>query len=194
MDPMGDPLTTRLIQTGWEFTMEPDPSRQFGFIHDPERQFGNGSVWTRTRTRSDSPEPLLTLYGTHYPSHLRFIDTINPVSDGSQASSDEHLDIPIEKSRKRVRRYDTTHCRGRAELRRSMKSVTEWVKPKVGEASVWIFIEWYNEMEMGWCLSTPASAESILCVTLSTFVTCHCLSVHQPAIFKDILAGRDRVY
>jgi len=61
MDPLGDPLTTRPIQTGWEFTMEPYPSGQFGFIDDPDRQFGNGSVWTRTRTRSDRPEPWLTL-------------------------------------------------------------------------------------------------------------------------------------
>ena len=61
MDPLCDPLTTRPIQTGWEFTMEPYPSGQFGFINDPDRQFGNGSVWTRTRTRSDGPEPLLTL-------------------------------------------------------------------------------------------------------------------------------------
>ena len=61
MDPLCDPLTTRLIQTGWEFTMEPYPSGQFGLIDDPDRQFGNGSVWTRTRTRSDGPEPLLTL-------------------------------------------------------------------------------------------------------------------------------------
>ena len=41
--------------------MEPYPSGQFGFIDDPDPQFGNGSVWTRTRTRSDGPEPLLTL-------------------------------------------------------------------------------------------------------------------------------------
>ena len=61
MDPLCDPLTTRPIQTGWEFTMEPYPSGQFGFIDDPDRQFGNGSVWTWTRTRSDGPEPLLTL-------------------------------------------------------------------------------------------------------------------------------------
>ena len=61
MDPLCDPLTTRPIQTGWEFTMEPYSSGQFGFIDDPERQFGNGSVWTRTQTRSDGPEPLLTL-------------------------------------------------------------------------------------------------------------------------------------
>jgi len=60
MDPLGNPLTTRPIQTGWEFTMEPYPSGQFGFIDDQDRQFGNGSVSTRTLTRSDGPEPLLT--------------------------------------------------------------------------------------------------------------------------------------
>ena len=64
MDPLGDPLTTRPIQTGWEFPMEPYPSGQFGFIDDPDRQFGIGSVWTRIRTQSDGPEPLLTLVGT----------------------------------------------------------------------------------------------------------------------------------
>ena len=64
MDPLGDLLTTRRIQTGWEFTMEPYPSRRFGIIDDPDRQFGNGSVWTRTRTRSDGLEPLLILVGT----------------------------------------------------------------------------------------------------------------------------------
>jgi len=61
MDPLRNPLTTRPIQTGWGFTMEPYPSGQFGLIDDPDRQFGNGSVWTRTRTRSDGLEPLLTL-------------------------------------------------------------------------------------------------------------------------------------
>jgi hypothetical protein len=58
MDPLGDLLTTCPIQTGWEFTMEPDPSGQFGFIDDPDPQFGNSLGWTRTR--SDGPEPLLT--------------------------------------------------------------------------------------------------------------------------------------
>jgi len=61
MDPLGDPLTTRLIQTGSEFTIELYLSVQFGFIDDLNRQLGNGSVWTRTRTRNDGPEPLLTL-------------------------------------------------------------------------------------------------------------------------------------
>jgi hypothetical protein len=61
MDPLCDPLTTRPIQTGWEFTMEPYQSGQFGFIDDPDGQVGNGSVWTRTPTRSNGPEPLLTL-------------------------------------------------------------------------------------------------------------------------------------
>jgi len=47
--------------------MEPYPSGQFGFSDDPDRQFGNGWVWTRTRTRSDGPEPFVTLC---IPSHL----------------------------------------------------------------------------------------------------------------------------
>jgi hypothetical protein len=41
--------------------MEPYPSGHFGFIDDQDHQFGNGSVWTRSRTRSNGPEPLLTL-------------------------------------------------------------------------------------------------------------------------------------
>jgi len=61
MDPLGNPLPTHPIQTGWEFSMEPYPSGQFGFIDDPDHQFGNSSIWNRTRTRSDGPEPLLTL-------------------------------------------------------------------------------------------------------------------------------------
>jgi hypothetical protein len=56
-----DPLTPGPIQTGWEFTIERYPSWRFGFIENPDRQFGNGSVWTRTWTVSDGPQPLLTL-------------------------------------------------------------------------------------------------------------------------------------
>jgi hypothetical protein len=61
MDPLSDPLTTRPIQTGWELTMEPYPSGQFGFIDNLDCQLGNDSVWTRTWTRSYCPELLLTL-------------------------------------------------------------------------------------------------------------------------------------
>jgi len=61
MEPLGDPLTTRPIQKGLEVAMELYLSGQFGFIDDPDRQFGNGSVLTRNRTQSDGPEPLLTL-------------------------------------------------------------------------------------------------------------------------------------
>ena len=64
MDPLCDPLTTRPLQTDWEFTMELNPSGLFRFIDDPERQFGNISDWTRTRTLSDGPEQLLTLTST----------------------------------------------------------------------------------------------------------------------------------
>jgi hypothetical protein len=65
MDPQGDPLTSRRIQMGRGCTLEPYRSGQFRFIDDPEGQFDNGSVWTRTRTRSDGPEPLLTLHDQH---------------------------------------------------------------------------------------------------------------------------------
>ena len=41
--------------------MEPYPNRQVGFIDDPDRQSGSSSVPTRTRTRSDGPDPLLTV-------------------------------------------------------------------------------------------------------------------------------------
>ena len=44
MDLLGDPVTTRPIQTGWQFTMEPYLSRFVGLLDDPDRQFGNGSV------------------------------------------------------------------------------------------------------------------------------------------------------
>ena len=61
MDALCDPLTTHPIQTGWEICIEPYPNRQFRYIDNPDRQYGNGSVLTRTRTQSDGPEPLLTL-------------------------------------------------------------------------------------------------------------------------------------
>jgi len=61
MDPLDNPLTTGPIQTGCEMSIEPYPNRRFGCIDDPDRQFGNGSVPTGTRTRSASPGPLLTL-------------------------------------------------------------------------------------------------------------------------------------
>jgi hypothetical protein len=71
MDLLGNPLTTRPIQTVWEFTTEPYPSGQFGFNDHPYRQFGNISVWTRTRTRSDGLQPLLTLEVTPHQRDLR---------------------------------------------------------------------------------------------------------------------------
>jgi len=61
IDPLGDPLTTCPIQTGWEICIEPYPNWEFGWVANPDHQFGNGSVLTRTRTRSDGLEPLLTL-------------------------------------------------------------------------------------------------------------------------------------
>jgi len=60
MDPLCDPLTTRPIQTGWEICIEPYPNWRCGCVDNPDRQFGTGSVVTRTQTRSDGPEPSLT--------------------------------------------------------------------------------------------------------------------------------------
>jgi hypothetical protein len=38
----------------------PVPYLTVGIIHDPDREFGKGSVWTLTETQSDSPEPFET--------------------------------------------------------------------------------------------------------------------------------------
>jgi hypothetical protein len=50
MDPLGNPLTTCPIQTGWEFTIEAYLSWQFGLIDDMYCQFGNRSLWTQPQT------------------------------------------------------------------------------------------------------------------------------------------------
>jgi hypothetical protein len=60
MDPLSDPLITRPIQMVWKFTFEPYPSWEFGLINNPDCQFDNSSVWTRTRIWSDGPELSLT--------------------------------------------------------------------------------------------------------------------------------------
>jgi len=61
MDALGDLLTGNPIQMGWVSTVEQYPSWQFGYIDNPDRHLANSSVWTQTRTRSDGPEPFLTL-------------------------------------------------------------------------------------------------------------------------------------
>jgi hypothetical protein len=61
MDPLDNSLTTRPIWMGWEVAIEQFLSGQFGYIDDLDRHFGNCSVWTRTQTLTDCPEPLLTL-------------------------------------------------------------------------------------------------------------------------------------
>jgi hypothetical protein len=61
MDPLGEPVTTRPIQTSSNIWIQPCPNWHFGCIDNPNRQFGNGSVLTRSRTRSDGPAQLLIL-------------------------------------------------------------------------------------------------------------------------------------
>jgi len=61
MDLLGNPLTTRPSQTARKYTVEPYPSWRVTYIHHRDCQFGNGLVSTRSRTRSDGPEPVLTI-------------------------------------------------------------------------------------------------------------------------------------
>jgi len=61
MDPPDNPLSTRQIQTGSDFFVEPYPNGQFGSIHNLVRQFSAGSGPTQTQTRNGGPELLLTL-------------------------------------------------------------------------------------------------------------------------------------
>jgi hypothetical protein len=51
MDSLGDPLRTRPIQTGREYTMALYLSGQFAFIDNQDHQIDNGLVWTRTETQ-----------------------------------------------------------------------------------------------------------------------------------------------
>ena len=83
MDPLCDPLTTRPIQTGWEIRIEPYPNRRFGCVDNPDRQFGNSSVLTWTRTRSDGPELLLTLVLGTYRHNCQCI-IANPIPQSTQ--------------------------------------------------------------------------------------------------------------
>jgi len=74
---LGNPLTTRPSWTGWELTIQPYLCWRFGFFDNPDRQFGISAIWTRTRTRSYGPEPLLTLIKL-----LLFLEQIWSSSDG----------------------------------------------------------------------------------------------------------------
>jgi hypothetical protein len=56
-----DPVKFHPIQSDYKFTIEPYPSGRFGFNDDFIRQYGIGSVWTRTHIQTDGLEPLLTL-------------------------------------------------------------------------------------------------------------------------------------
>jgi len=69
MDPLKIPLRTRPIQTGREMLIEPYPNWQCGFIDDPDHRSRTGSVPTRTRIRSDGPQPLLTLILTEFTNY-----------------------------------------------------------------------------------------------------------------------------
>jgi hypothetical protein len=61
MDLLDNWLTTCPIQMGRGISITPYPNQRFRFTDDPDRQSGTSSVPTQTWTRSDGPEPLLTL-------------------------------------------------------------------------------------------------------------------------------------
>ena len=65
IDPLGDPLTTRPMQPGWDICIELYPSWQFGCVDNAVHQFGNGLVQTWTLTWSDGPEAVLVLLKRH---------------------------------------------------------------------------------------------------------------------------------
>jgi len=60
MDLLYNRLGTRAIQTVREMSTVQYANCQFGYMDDPDRQSGSGSVPTRTRTRYDGPDPFLT--------------------------------------------------------------------------------------------------------------------------------------
>jgi len=89
MDPLGDSLKTRRIQMGWEITIELYPNWRFWCIDNPDRQFVNGSVPTQTRTRTDGPEPLVTLW---CPNMLSNVIPITPMVLPNQLSK---IQVPL---------------------------------------------------------------------------------------------------
>ena len=79
MDRLGDPLTTCPVLMGSEISIDPYKSWRFGSIHNHASRFGNGLVWTQTRTRSEDPEPLLTLVrGTVWSAEWNWGGPIQP--------------------------------------------------------------------------------------------------------------------
>jgi hypothetical protein len=60
MDLLNNPLRTCAIQTGREMLIEPYPISEFGFIDNADCKSGSGSVPTRTQTRRDGPDLMLT--------------------------------------------------------------------------------------------------------------------------------------
>jgi len=70
-----------------------------------------------------------------------------------------------------VTRHDTTRCGESTLLRESAKSRTKQVTRKGGKDRVCVFIVWYDEMEMTWCLSTLGTAEYVRPITLYNSLT-----------------------
>ena len=85
MDLLDNPLSTRPSQTGRECCIEPYPNGLFRLVDNPDRQFGTGSVPTRTQTRSDGPETLLTVSVSKEPHLHHSIDYDKYIASNPQA-------------------------------------------------------------------------------------------------------------
>jgi hypothetical protein len=72
--------------------MEPYLSGQLRLIDNPDHQCGNDSVWTRTWTRTDGPELLLTLLAIHINS----INTIDGSNCKAPAATHTNLNAVID--------------------------------------------------------------------------------------------------
>jgi len=80
MDPVGDLVTTRPLQTGGEIAIEPHPKWWFRFIDSQDRHFSNGAVPFRTRTLTDGPELLPTpVKSCNPPTELDIIIAVGVV-------------------------------------------------------------------------------------------------------------------
>jgi len=120
----------------------------------------------------------------------------------------------LEGRRKKVRRYDTTRPWRSTQLRGSMKSRKERVRPKVGQDRMCIFIVWQDEMKMRCYQSSPGSPKYIFRLAhftsispVSPYTHCRSLTIYLEAVIELVwrctwrlrccklrvaLGGRDR--
>jgi hypothetical protein len=105
MDQLGDQLTTRPIETGWELTIEWYKSWRFGLLDIPNSQFGNIVVLSWTWTQSACPKLLLTLF---LPADLVYLQI--PRDDPVLTNNFEVLCRVVITSRPNCYQQLNSHC------------------------------------------------------------------------------------